>query len=80
MKKLTLIIAVLFMGCGYAPMDNKHPIIIKSMSKSSDNLCNYYGSGNSAMVFTNTSFDFLFRDTCGKFQIGDTLNFVKLKK
>ena len=74
MKKLTLIIAVLFMGCNdYSPMDNKYPIIIKSISKSSDNLCSYYGK-------ENTAFDFVFRDTCGKFQIGDTINFVKLAK
>ena len=81
MKKLliVLMISLTFVSCGYAPMDNtmEKPIVITSIENVGGNSCNYYGRGNYNMVVTLTSSEFKFRDTCGKFQIGDTINFVK---
>lgn len=76
MKKVVLLL--LLSSCGYAPMDNySNQVIITKIDKSSSNACSYYGIGNTNLVSTPTSFHFKFRDTCGKFQIGDTLNIVK---
>jgi hypothetical protein len=78
MKKLFLIalISILF-SCGYAPIDNSRYIIITEISRFDEKYSNYYGVGNSDMVFTPSGIYFKFRDTTGKFQIGDTINFVK---
>lgn len=79
MKKLLLLLLIstnLF-SCGYAPMDNSNAIIITSIVKYDEVFSTYYGRGNYTLVETVTSFDFCFKDTTGKFQIGDTINFVK---
>lgn len=68
-------------SCGYAPIDNTTPIIITDIETAvngeNGKNCNYYGYGNTYMTFTLVGSNFKFRDTCGKFQIGDTLNIVK---
>lgn len=77
MKKL--IALLLFTSCGYAPMDNTFDkgITITKMEQVDKVSCLYYGRGNNFLVTSITSVDFMFCDTCGKFQIGDTINFVK---
>lgn len=78
MKKLILILSMFLVSCGYAPMDNTTAIVIIDIETAINNVdCNYYGKGNPAMIISNTANEFKFRDTCGKFQIGDTLNIVK---
>lgn len=66
-----------FSSCGYAPMDNSSLIIITKIKQYDKTFCNYYGKGNNNMSFTPTSWDFCFRDSIGKFQISDTINFCK---
>lgn len=80
MKKIILsIFTVISFGCGYAPMDNSQLITITRIEKNDKIYCYYYGDGASHIVSTLTESYFMFRDTCGKFQIGDTINFVKIK-
>lgn len=76
MKKI-LILALLFTSCGYAPMDRTKGIIITEIKTADINTCYYYGYGNMGIVFSPCDVRFVFRDTCGKFQIGDTLKIVK---
>lgn len=78
MKKIKmLLLSLLLVGCGYAPMDSAYPIVIEEVEQGLNCYCNYYGRGNTSLALTITSWDYKFRDTCGKFQIGDTVNFVK---
>lgn len=81
MKKLILIIALLS-SCGYSPISQRIGIVITRIEnyKEGDHMgcwCNYYGEGDVASVKTATSWDFKFTDSCGRFQIGDTIIFVK---
>ena len=76
--KYILILTLVLTSCGYAPISNTEPVIITDIEISSDReACNYYGKGCQGMVFTITSPKFVFRDTCGKFQIGDTVKLTK---
>lgn len=77
MKKLLIGLFSIFIGCGYAPMDNSKNIVITAIAVDDETYCRYYGNGARQMVSTPVSPNFMFRDTCGKFQIGDTINFVK---
>lgn len=72
MKKLILILSMFLVSC--TPIFNYTPIVITNIEKSDKLYCNYYGYGQN--IWTN-NYDFELRDTCGKFQIGDTLNIVK---
>jgi len=72
MKKLILILSVFLVSC--TPIFNYTPIIITNIEQSKGGYCRYYGYGQN--IWTN-NYSFKFRDTCGKFQIGDTLNIVK---
>ena len=58
-------------------MDNSNAIIIDKISQYDEVFSTYYGRGNISMVFTLVSPSFCFRDTTSKFQIGDTINFIK---
>lgn len=82
MKKLILFlfISILLSSCGYAPMTNENPIIITKIIQVDDTFCKYYGEGSLSLTATITSYNFCFKDTTGKFQIGDTINFIKLNK
>jgi len=71
-NKIIILIAMLLTGCGYAPMKNSFVII--KIEESYNGLCAYHGIG-AYNVIGNTHSKFY--DTCGKFQIGDTINFVK---
>lgn len=77
MKKLTLflLIALLLISCGYAPIDNTTPVIVTCIEKDINTSCDYYGEGNRFLNFAVTSCKFKFRDSCGKYQIGDTIKF-----
>lgn len=78
MKKLLLILlTTILFSCGYAPMDNSNYIIITCIEKYDEIYSKYYGMGNSGMIITLTENKFVFKDTTGKFQINDTINFVK---
>jgi len=59
-------------GCGYAPM--RTSFIITKIEESHDNMCAYHGIGGANGFGSRQS---KFYDTCGKFQIGDTINFIK---
>ena len=72
-----LFITIIFTSCGYAPIDNSKPVIITEIKQYESGYCYYYGHGNWVMVFTITSRDFIFKDSCGKYQIGDTVKFSK---
>lgn len=64
MKKL--ILCLLLSSCGYGAINNASPIIIIAIESSvTPPYCLYSGK------------DFCFKDTCGKFQIGDTVNLIK---
>lgn len=79
MKNKILLTLLLFIaGCGYAPMDSYNQIAVITKVEQGNESCYYYGAGNDNATFSITSFDFKFIDTCGKFQIGDTITF-KLK-
>lgn len=78
MKKIVtmFLFMVLMTSCAYSPMDNSSPVIIKIIERHDDIYCNYYGRGNWNMnmnIFASS--DFMFRDSCGKYQIGDTIKF-----
>lgn len=60
-------------------MDNSALIRITAIERDEGIYCFYYGDGDDYIVESWVSDDFVFRDTCGKFQIGDTINFVKIK-
>lgn len=79
MKKLLLflLISISLFSCGYAPMDNENPIIITDISQYDNTFAKYYGKGNITLVNSFVSYNFCFKDTIGKFQIGDTINFIK---
>lgn len=71
-NKIIVIIAMLLTGCGYAPMKNS--FVITKIEESHYGLCQYYGTGaDNGLGGTQSKF----YDTCGKFQIGDTINFIK---
>lgn len=78
MKKLIISILSLFllMGCGYATMNFKDKMIIKEIQVTNGNLCRYYGHGDGTTLAPTSTY-FQFTDTCGKFQIGDTVYLIK---
>lgn len=79
MKNKILLTLLLFIaGCGYAPMDSYNRSIVITEIKEGNGSCYYYGYGNKNAVATVAEWNFKFIDTCGKFQIGDTITF-KLK-
>jgi len=77
MKKLLFILLIITTSCGYAPIDNSKMVVVTSIEQYDEMYCDYYGIGNTDMVITLPKVNFKFRDTCGKFQIGDTIRFVK---
>lgn len=75
-----LLCSILFNSCGYAIIDNVtscYTPVITDIIKVDDISCNYYGRGNTNLTATFTSYKFKFKDTIGKFQIGDTINIIK---
>jgi hypothetical protein len=78
MKKLLGLLGVfLISSCGYAPIDSSREIIITGIEKYDNTFNDYYGTGNIYMVFSITSCDYRFRDTINKFNVGDTIRFIK---
>jgi hypothetical protein len=76
LKIVTIIL--LFTSCGYAPMDNTTPVIVKEIKPTNTpNMCNYYGKGNRYMVLAFIGNKFIYRDSCGKYKINDTIKFTK---
>jgi hypothetical protein len=73
MKKLIFILSMFLVGCNSCTVQNNKPIIVTNIEKSDITYCNYYGYASN--IWSN-KYEFKFRDTCGKFQIGDTLNIV----
>jgi hypothetical protein len=81
MKKILLLTVCiqLLASCGYACIDTSKLVVITSIESAGANKCDYYGYGNSMTYNIWTSELFKMRDICGKFQIGDTITFTKVK-
>ena len=87
MVKYILIIMLFLTSCGYESMSNykEHAIITKVgvsfySENPPNNMCYYIGTSGSiisGMGETLSKNEFCFYDTCGKFQIGDTIKFIK---
>lgn len=78
MKKLILIMIVFLLSCGYATIDTQKTLIITGIENHNDPVyCYYFGKGSAAYTNTMTSKYFMFVDSCGKFQIGDTIKLTK---
>lgn len=74
---LKIFLLITLSSCGYAPMDQTNPLIIDKVEYNDKGTCDYYGTSNYYMTITLTSTKFKFRDSCGKFSIGDTVKFTK---
>ena len=84
MKKLILLLLITTMvSCGYDTMNNSNEFLIiteiGTSIKRNQNECYYLGKGVSTAAISDIFSEnrFCFYDTCGKFQIGDTINLVK---
>jgi len=67
-------------ACSYSPIDNSRYQTISKIEVAGDPAySNYYGTGNWGMTHMDllSSNDFKFRDSTGKFQVGDTIDFCK---
>ena len=72
---LTLALTVVASSCGndtYSAIHERN--VIHSIEVDSEG-CSYYGNGYMTGVYTSTSFRLI--DTCGKFNIGDTIRLTK---
>jgi hypothetical protein len=79
-KKKILLLTVciqLLASCGYACIDTSKLVVITSIESAGANKCDYYGYGNSGMTYNIWTKEL--RETYGKFQIGDTITFTKVK-
>ena len=68
MKILTLLIAILLVGCGMLDQEWRNPIVVRRI-ESKNGLCNYYVNQIGDITFIV--------DSCGKFNVGDTIKFIK---
>lgn len=76
MKKLLIVLVLIVSGCGYAAPDNTTGIIVTEIETSVSGSCWYYGKGNNTNMLTLVGY-FQIKDTCGKFNVGDTIKLVK---
>lgn len=79
MKKLTLLllVVILFTGCGRNRLTSGVTIITNIEKYYETGLCFYYGNGietNGSILGPNKC---IFLDSCGKFNVGDTINIIK---
>jgi len=75
-----LIIALILSACGREGISpGTKQSIIQSIEVRDDNkkLCYYFGDGGGFATEAPLRFDFKVCDSCGKFQIGDTIKFTK---
>jgi hypothetical protein len=82
MKKILLLTVCMqvLISCGYASIDTSKLVVITSIEAAGAGKCDYYGQGNGGMTYNIWTSDmFKMRDMCGKFQIGDTITFTKVK-
>ncbi len=77
MKKLMLLFIILgIMGsCSKTPVSNKAGIIVTHIAYHDETYADYYGR---CIPYNDMSFSWCIVDTLGKFNVGDTLNIVKL--
>lgn len=79
MKKLifSLVLAsiVLVSSCGNDTYSTIHERNVVHSIEVNSKGCSYYGRGAMTGLFTSTSFRLI--DTCGKFNIGDTIRLTK---
>lgn len=75
MKKLLFLL--ILSGCGYSSVDSYSKVVVISRIEQVTSYCWYYGEGTNSGIVTLTSSQFRFTDTCGKFQIGDTVKLTK---
>lgn len=74
MKKILFILSIVLVGCGYAPMNAKYPLVINKIKQIDNDFCWYYGISYHVYTMDNS---FVFKDSTNKFQIGDTIRFCK---
>jgi hypothetical protein len=70
MKRIYLALIIMIIGCNF---DNTEPIIVTAFN-SYNNYCEYTVQTNGVPRFRH------FNDSCGKFNIGDTVKFIKTNK
>lgn len=69
---------IILSSCSYSPIDGYNKSIVITGMEKGNGSCYYYGYGNqNATGLLMASVYFKFIDTCGKFQIGDTVKFTK---
>lgn len=61
-------------SCGYAGVDNRNAIIIHTINCYDKGYCVYYGEGSKSAF---GGFDFQIIDSCGKYNISDTIKLIK---
>lgn len=72
MKYLITLLSIILLGCGRdAPSIN---FVVKKIVCGSGRYCKYIGDGRTTAPFATRA---MIYDTCGKFNIGDTIKFVK---
>lgn len=81
MKKILICILLYFCSCGRPPMENDEKlVIVKILTKqtTSDKIgCMYYIKGSSSLGMIKFRSESYFFDSCGKFNVGDTIKIVK---
>lgn len=79
MKKYIIILITLLTSCGYSILDTERGIVISDIESKSfhPGYCYYYGTGTQANTVAISRSNFQFIDSCGKFQIGDTIKLTK---
>lgn len=69
-----IFLLLLINSCGYNPASSyKNPVVNEIIIR--DNGCSYYGKTEDIQFLASPYFRII--DTCGKFNIGDTIKFVK---
>jgi hypothetical protein len=74
-KLLALLLLFVVCSCGYAPATTEEPITITEILGRGDGYCKYYSRPKYSDILG--SFNACFIDTCGKFNVGDSIKFVK---
>ena len=76
MKKLFIIISATLFGCGYAGINVPSYSTINEIRKYDSNHSKYFGKGTFEFFIIGSN-NFMFIDTTGKFNIGDTIQMIK---
>lgn len=83
MKKVIMVAITLLAidSCGYQSINNQNSLIITetAYSLNKTGYCYYIGRGTDPSTFVElfASTQFCFYDSCGKFNVGDTVKIIK---